>query len=400
MSDLWSELKIGKFTVKNRLGMAPMGTMQMCNDGTPNDQMICYYSARARGGVGAVVVEVTLPTQKCGNLPLRMSNLHSDYQIEMFKQLACAIKAHGSVAILQLALGLGAQGPLNEELGPRYDESLSASAYPVRIPENSMPRPFKAMEGATLKSPRSVAVWEIEFLKESFFKAVERAKRAGFDGVEIHACHGLMVADFMSPYANQRSDEYGGSLDGRLKLVRSLIRGANKFRDDKFLVGIRLSADEHVTGGLTLEDNKKIVPILEAEGIDYLSLGSGRAESSYVWTFPEGEGKLIHEVSEIKKVSTVPVMCPNVHRPHTAERIISEGKADMVLLGRALLADPDWPNKVREQKASEIVPCVFCYTCMACHVRDENIRCIQNPNLGRERFIPEYWPLPYRQKSV
>jgi len=401
MPDLWSELNIGKFVVKNRLGMAPMGTGQMREDGTPTDQMICYYSARARGGVGVVVVEVTLPTDKYGNRAARMSNFHSDYQIEMFKQLAAAIKAHGSVAILQLALGLGVQGAFDENFAPRYGEAISASAYSVRIPEGSMPRPFKAMEGACLQSPRALEAWEIEYLKESFLKAAERAKRAGFDGMEIHACHGLLVADFLSTFSNQREDEYGGSLEGRLKLLLSLIREANRrVRDDRFLIGVRLSADEHVPGGLSVEDNKKIVPLLEEAGIDYLSLGSGRAESSFIWTFPEKEGKLIDEVAEIKKVATVPVMCPNLHRPQTAERVIAEGKADLVLLGRAVLADPEWPNKVREKREAEIVPCVFCFTCMACHARDENLRCIQNPNLGRERFISECWPLPFRQERI
>jgi len=401
VTDLWSELKIGKIVLKNRLGMAPMGTLKMHEDGTPSDQMLCYYSAQAKSGVAVVVVEVTLVTEKYGNRLPRISNFHSDYQIEMFKQLAAAIKAHGAVAILQLALGIGVQGARDENLAPRYGEAVSASAYPIRIPENSMPRAFSSMEWMSLPSPRALPVEEIEALQKSFCDAAQRAKRAGFDGIEIHACHGLLVADFMSTFSNQRTDAYGGSLGRSLKLVLSLIHDLNRrVRDDNFVLGIRLSADEHTVGGLSLEDNKQIVPLLEEAGIDYLSLGSGRAESAFNWSFPEKEGKLIEEVSEIKKICNVPVMCPNIHQPEVAERLIAEGKADLVLLGRALLADPEWPRKAKEEKASEIVPCVFCFTCLACHARDENLRCIQNPNLGRERFMSEFWPLPFRQERV
>jgi 2,4-dienoyl-CoA reductase-like NADH-dependent reductase (Old Yellow Enzyme family) len=400
MADLWSELQIGKLTARNRLGMAPMGTMFVSEDGTPTDQMICYYSARARGGVGIVVVEVTHVTERHGRGIARMSTFHSDYQIERFKQLANAIKAHGSLAILQLSLGFGMRGTLNEDLRLKYGDPISASSYEVRIPENSLPKAFKVLEGAKIQTPRPLETWEVKELEYLWIKAAERARKAGFDGIEIHAAHGLLIADFMSPYSNSRDDEYGGGKEGRLRLVRSLIRQANsKVRDDQFLVGIRISADEHCAGGLTLKETKSIVPVLVDEGVDYISCGSGRMES-YLWTFPEKEGALLEEVSEIKKVSKVPVFCPNIHKPETAERFISEGKADLVLLGRSLLADPEWPKKAREGRGKEIVPCIFCYTCLGVIAQDQSIRCTQNPNLGRERFMPEYWPMPVKQKRI
>lgn len=205
----------------------------------------------------------------------------------------------------------------------------------------------------------------------------------------------------MSPRFNSRTDEYGGSREGRLRLVRTLIRNANDdLRDENFLIGLRISADEHCEGGLTLEDNKKIVPALVEEGLDYVSVSSGRNVESYKWTFPEKEGFQIQEVSEIKKVTGVPVLCANIHHPETARQVIAAGHADGILLGRSLLADPDWVTKTLEGREKKISRCIFCYTCLGLIMQDQSIRCVQNPNLGRERFIPEYWPLPVRQNKL
>jgi 2,4-dienoyl-CoA reductase-like NADH-dependent reductase (Old Yellow Enzyme family) len=170
-------------------------------------------------------------------------------------------------------------------------------------------------------------------------------------------------------------------------------------RDENFLVGIRISADEHCPGGLDLADTKRIINTLVDEGLDYVNLSSGRAES-YKWFLPGKDGFLMDESAEIKRDCGVPVMCPNIHRPSTAEKVIAEEKADIALIGRGLLADPEWALKAREGRGKDIVHCIFCNTCLGLFAQDESIRCVQNPNLGRERFMPEYWSLPVPQQKI
>jgi len=158
-----------------------------------------------------------------------------------------------------------------------------------------------------------------------------------------------------------------------------------------FVIGYRISGDEHVSGGLTLEDTKRIVPVLVSEGLDFIHLSSGRIEAlSYLC--PEKEGVILPEAESIKSVSSVPVICPNIHSPALAARVIEQGQADMVSLCRSLIADPEWPNKVRDGRQDEITQCILCNTCIKSLWQLFGTRCAVNPTVGKERFIPDYFP--------
>jgi 2,4-dienoyl-CoA reductase-like NADH-dependent reductase (Old Yellow Enzyme family) len=247
------------------------------------------------------------------------------------------------------------------------------------------------MEDSTGAAPRELKTAEVEELEELFVESVLRIKTAGFDGVEIHGAHGYLLAEFVSPRTNTRTDKYGGSFENRLTLPRTLIRKLRDRLGPDFVLGYRISGDEHVPGGLTLEDTKEIVPILVAEGLDFIHLSSGCMEAMR-YLFPDKEGVILPEAKAIKEVSKVPVICPNIHTPSVAAQAVAEGQADMVSLCRSLIADPEWPNKVREGREDQINKCILCNSCINNLWRLFGTRCAVNPAVGKERFMPEYYP--------
>ena len=163
---------------------------------------------------------------------------------------------------------------------------------------------------------------------------------------------------------------------------------------DRFIIGYRMSGDEHVEGGLNLDESVKVAISLEKAGIDFVHLSSGCYEA-LKWLFPDQEGVMLPESKTFKAALNIPVICPNIHDPRTAERALDEGLADMISLSRALIADPEWPQKVQEGRFDDITSCVFCYTCVkAILVENIPVRCSQNPEVGWERYLPKYFPDP------
>jgi 2,4-dienoyl-CoA reductase-like NADH-dependent reductase (Old Yellow Enzyme family) len=244
------------------------------------------------------------------------------------------------------------------------------------------------MTGVT---PRELTTEEVLELEQDFLSAAMRIKRAGFDGIEIHGAHGYLLADFISPLVNKRKDIYGGSFEKRLTLPLNLIRRAREKAGPNFLLGFRISGDEHVEGGLTLQDNLELTPTLANAGLDYIHLSSGRQEA-FKYLFPEQEGTILPEAEAIKEVVDIPVICPNIHDPILAEKIVQENRIDMVSMSRGLLADPEWPNKAQKGRVSEIQRCVFCYNCLKSLWDGLGTRCSVNPEVGRERFIAKHQP--------
>lgn len=392
--NLFSTIKLGDFTLKNRIAFAPTGRQDCSEDGTPSDQNICGYTAIARGGVGMAVVEYTESTYKYGRPPMRRPSFHSDDQILKWKQLADATHGYGTVAVVQLGVGLGAMARFR---GP--GEVVAPSPIPVTIPPGSAPRGLKALEGYRGPIPRELSSAEIAELQGAFVAAARRVKRAGFDGVEIHATE-CLIGQFISPASNQRRDQYGGSTENRMRFLLELIGRTRKSVGNKeFLVGLRICADEHGEGGRAIEETKRMMPLLVEAGLDYVHVSSG-AFAALAWTLPSKDGMLVEESAQIRDACSVPVICPNIHLPGTGERALESGKADMISLSRGLIADPDWPNKAREGRVKGIVKCTFCNSCFTYVQRGLGLRCPENPRVGWERFIPEYWPRPVRIRPV
>jgi NADPH-dependent 2,4-dienoyl-CoA reductase/sulfur reductase-like enzyme len=250
--------------------------------------------------------------------------------------------------------------------------------------------------------PHALTVEEIEVLIGKYIMGATITKAAGFDAVEIQGGHGYLITQFMSPYSNKREDEYGRDFEGRMRFPISIIEGIRMVVGPDFPIIFRLSADEYVEGGLTLEDNKLIAQRLEAAGVDALSVSSGIYESTpwYSRIFPTADmpmGCNVPLAQEIKKAVKIPIIVAGkLGDPVLAEKVLRERKADLIAMGRALLADPELPRKAYEGRSEDIRPCIYCNeACIGNISRMWRISCVVNPTLGRER---EYAIEPAKRK--
>lgn len=384
---LFEPIKIGHLKVKNRVAFAPTGMGTAGPNGSITDQTICHYVARAKGGAGLIIIEHSLCSLEHWKLDVPILSFHSSSSMVWMKDLADAIHHFGAKSVVQLSLGLGRQSSMRAA----GTELAAPSALPYFVSEGSTPRALRYLEGSRGDVPRELKAEEILVLERNFLRAAMRIKKAGFDGIEIHGAHGYLLADFISPLINRRTDSYGGSIEKRLSLPLRLIKKMREKAGKKFVIGFRISGDEHTEGGLTLEDTLNVVRELANAGLDYIHLSSGRQEA-LKHLFPEKEGIILPEAEAVKKAVDIPVICPNIHDPALAEKITGENRVDMVSLSRGLLADPEWPNKTREGRVEEIRRCVFCYHCIKSLWDGLGTRCSVNPDVGRERFIAEYQP--------
>jgi 2,4-dienoyl-CoA reductase-like NADH-dependent reductase (Old Yellow Enzyme family) len=387
LTKLFDPIKIGHLEIKNRIAFAPTGMGTAGPNGSITDQTICHYSARAKGGAGLIIIEHSLCTLKHWKAAVPILSFHNSNSMVWMKDLADAIHYFGAKVVVQLSLGLGRQS------SPRVTgtDLVAPSSLPYFVPEGSTPRGLNHFEGTKGAIPRELTTEEVMELEAHFLSAAMRIKRAGFDGIEIHGAHGYLLADFISPLVNKREDRYGGSFEKRLTLPLNLIRKTREKAGQKFVLGFRISGDEHVEGGLTLQDNLDLVPTLARAGLDYIHLSSGRQEA-FKNLFPEQEGTILPEAEAIKAVVDIPVICPNIHDPVLAEKVVQENRVDVVSLSRGLLADPDWPNKAQEGRVDEIRHCAFCYNCLKSLWNGLGTRCSVNPEVGHERFIAKYQP--------
>jgi 2,4-dienoyl-CoA reductase-like NADH-dependent reductase (Old Yellow Enzyme family) len=217
---------------------------------------------------------------------------------------------------------------------------------------------------------------------------------AGFDGVELHGAHGYLLCQFTSPYFNQRKDEYGGSPEKRWTLSREMIQDIKKQMGPDFVVGYRFSSREFIPGGLDLPEAIQMAREIHEVGADYLSVSAG-CYGSLTRIFPRDEGAMSEDAATIQKNVPIPVMAPNFRDPAKAAQAIASGSMALVALSRALLADPLWARKVKEERPGDIQRCIRCYRCVRAAIVDYSpVRCPVNPGLGFERFDPRFFPHP------
>lgn len=371
--NLFKPGRIGSMEVKNRLVMAPMCTKLGTEYGAVNQRVIDFYEERAKGGVGLIIIENTCvewPRGKAGNNPIRLD----DWQyVQGLADLAEAVHPYGTRIASQLQ-HVGRQ--TNVERCTSGEELVSASDVPCEPSGGYIPRPL--------------TIPEIEQLTDQFVKAALRTKAAGFDAVEIHAAHGYIITQFMSPYTNKRTDRYGGSFERRMRLPVEIIRETKGAVGDDLPVIIRFSADEFVEGGYTIEDGKRIAQVFESAGVDCLDVTAGIYESRprIFPTLGLQPGCNLPLIEEIKKVVNIPVI--GVGRfgedLELADRVLEEGKADFISLGRSLFSDAHLPRKALQGKTEDIRPCLACNEACIGHIhRSWHVHCQVNPDLGRER---------------
>ncbi|MEM3759882.1 MAG: FAD-dependent oxidoreductase [Candidatus Bathyarchaeia archaeon] len=363
---LFEPINIGRMWLKNRIAMAPMAT-HFAKDGIITEQLINYYVKRAKGGAALIYLEACYFDYMTGRGGPNRIHLHIDENIPKMRQLTDAIHEHNAKIVAQLN-HRGRVGVLKH-----------LSSYPVSA--SSVPYPLYIGT-----PPITLSVDQILAIQKSLVNAVRIIMETGFDGVCIHAGHGYLIAQFLSPFTNKRKDIYGGNLDNRMRFLLEIIEGIKKLNYD-FPCIVRISVDEFVEGGLSLEEAKVIAQRLEEIGVNLIAV-SGGARDSIEWQVQPTaipQGCFVHFASHIKKVVKIPVsVAGRIKNPEMAEKILLEGKADIIDMGRALIADPELPRKVMYGRIDDIKPCIGCLRCFDMACNDMPIICSVNVEVGKE----------------
>jgi 2,4-dienoyl-CoA reductase-like NADH-dependent reductase (Old Yellow Enzyme family)/thioredoxin reductase len=323
---------------------------------------------RIKGGVGYITFEHT-GVLKQGRAFPNMALIDSDQHIPPFKKLVEAIHKEDGKIVVQI-----------NHAGRQTSASITGS--PIVAP-SAIPCPVRN------EMPRELSHEGIQNIVEAFGQAAWRVKEAGADGVEIHMAHGYLINQFLSPFSNKREDEYGGDADRRMRLALEVLRTVRNKVGPDFPVLCRLSADEYVEGGLKIEDSKEIAKALERNGADALHISACVAVSGYLNHPPyyAEEGVFAHLAQGIKSIVSIPVIAVGrIRTPALANQILEEKKADLISMGRALIADPDLPTKALQGRTEEIIPCISCNRCIL-SIRKGALQCAVNPETGREEMF-------------
>jgi 2,4-dienoyl-CoA reductase-like NADH-dependent reductase (Old Yellow Enzyme family)/thioredoxin reductase len=372
---------IGKVKLKNRLVMLPMGVAYATPSGEVTQRTVDHYVERAKGGVGLITVgniSVYLPAGAHSLV------LDSDYMLMGHYELVEKVHAHGAKIIAQLS-------------HPGRQKSKTILFPGEELVSSSSLATFYL--GTVYPQARALNREEIYQMIERYASAAVRAKWVGYDMIELHGAHGYLINQFISPFMNKRTDEFGGSLENRMRFALELIKAVRQAVGPDFPIGFRISAEEFVPGGITLKESTTIAQILEAAGVAYISVSGGIFESAHkiygLMSSPEDWRRYIWE--SIKKVVNLPIFAGGgLKHPDFCERVLEEGGADFIGLARCLLADPEWPRKAEEGKVEDIRLCISCLECVigSSHRRRGGgaRRCTVNAASGREREFAELIP--------
>lgn len=371
---LFSEFRVGSLTLKNRLVGLPHGTARILK-GVPDDDDIAYWERRARGGVALLTVGGSIPHRTTTQFNRWLNEVYNPAAFGQLEKRARAVHRHGAYIVTQL-VHLGREGIGGD------------SEYAMVAP--SAVRSFR-----TPTVPHALDHDEVEELVESFVQSSVNLRDLGYDGVELHAAHGYLMAQFLSPDANRRDDEYGGDLQGRTRFVEKVIAGIRERCGPDFLLGVRLTAEEEYPEGMHLPDTLAIVQRLaEAAPPDYFNITHG-VRGAYVKDVTQPNGVAVESAAAVKAATSIPVLVGNrIQGARLAAEILQRGAADLVGTARALIADPDWVNKARAGEDGRVRPCIGIN--QECRSFPEGILCAVNPRTGRERWFDAQLAEPRR----
>jgi len=382
--NLFKPIKIGNMIVPNRICHVPTDASSSHADGEISDRDIYHHSQIAKGGTGLIIVGATTPDSKTGRSTVNAIVADGDQFIPGLARLAESMRRYGAKTSLQLQHP-GRQGAL-----PRYPV-ISASDMVLNIPWSQSREIVYENEEARGKGVKQTSIEEIMDLVELFSDAAWRVKQAGFDSVELHAAHGYLISQFMSPYLNRRTDRYGGSLENRMRFPLEIIRSIQRKCGKDFPILVRYSADEWVPGGREINESIEVAKMFEKAGVAALDISQCIQESPGAGFDPMyyPEGWTMYASEAIKKAVSIPVIISHTLRtPEYCEQVLAEGKTDMVGLSRQLLADPYWPVKAKYGKLKEIRKCISCLTgCwQESMMAKKEVACAINPACGDESF--------------
>jgi 2,4-dienoyl-CoA reductase-like NADH-dependent reductase (Old Yellow Enzyme family) len=366
---MFSPGRIGRLQARNRLVHPPMVRNYADANGCATPRYAAHIARIAAGGVGTIILEASFVLQ--GGKGFRNQlGIHDDATLPGLRELVHAGRMHGALMGIQLYHG-GRQA--SEKCSGTQPVAPSAIADPV-----------------VNELPHELTVAEIQEIVAAFGRAAQRAERAGFDFVEIHGAHGYLIAQFLSPFSNHRDDDYGGTPDKRRRFLKEVYAAVKAAVAPDFPIVVRLSGEETLPGGLTLEETEATARELEAWGAAALHISDGcyatYAQGRMIPPMAMPDGLLLQNAAFIKRAVKIPVIAVGKLRtPQRIQTALATGVCDFAAIGRGLLADPDWPLKVQQERLREIRPCVACNQgCISRLFAQRDVRCTVNPEVGRE----------------
>lgn len=368
---LFSPIRIGELEIRNRVAMTAMGVNLAAAGGGVNDDIIAFYEARARGGVGLIVSGVCRVMDGSGaSEPCQLAS-RNGADVQGLARLMDTVHKYGARMFIQL------QHPGRQaSVTVGGEQPVSASAV-----ENPM----------TGEAPRALTVSEIVEIREAFVKGAFLAQMAGTDGVELHGAHGYLINSFLSPYLNRRDDDYGGAFENRMRFLMEILAGIRAVCGGRFPLGVRVSAEEFLGDqGNDLAASCRIAAELEKAGADFLDISQTIPDSpKFTACIEPGtieQGWKKYMAAEIKKHVKIPIIAvANIKEPAVAEAILAEGCCDLVGVARGHLADPEWCKKAKAGKTETIRKCIGCLVCFDEIVHERHAKCSVNPTTCRER---------------
>ncbi len=430
--NLFSEVKIGNLTLQNRIAMAAMGVCVAEGNGDAGERFAAYYEERAKGGTGLIITEVTRVNDTNGvALPGQLS-MASDARIPAFAKTVKRVHKHGTKIFVQLhhpgrqnLSAMGVMWPMLLQMNkfiPHYFDLMYSVTSKVPISLEMLDSPLVALGskmmppvisasnvpvglGATIikgQPTRALTKREIKKLEKQFIDAAGRVKKAGADGVELHASHGYLIQQFLSPYTNQRTDEYGGSLENRMRFLLNIIAGIREKCGKDFPIMVRLTVDEFYDTigfpgrGIQLAEGVEMAKRLEKAGIDAIDVSCGNYETlnTLIEPISAEPGWRSYLAKAVKDAVNIPVMAVGVIRdPDQAEALLESGNQDIIGLGRPLIADPHWAKKAKAGHPELIQHCICCCTCFETDelnaLAGQPCECALNPTACRENKFLE-----------
>ena len=364
--------RIGTMRLKNRLVMPPMVRNYADKKGLVTQRYVDHIDRVARGGVGMMILEASYIAPE-GKGFVNELGIHSDVVIPGLKKLVKVAHVQGAKIGIQLYHA------------GRQTSSKITGKQPVA--------PSEIPDPTVNEIPHELTIPEIKRLVNAYGRAALRAKKAGFDFVEVHGAHGYLITQFLSPFSNRRTDEYGGTPEKRMRFMKEVYSTVRRAVGEDFPVVLRLSGDEMVEGGLSITDTTEIARVAEALGVDALHISVGNyasyARGFMIPPMAMPDGPIVQFAKAIKKAVHIPVITvAKIRTPQMAESILKKGDADYIGIGRTLLADPDWPNKVKKGTLETINKCIACNQgCISRLFAQQDVWCTVNPETGRERLF-------------
>ncbi len=368
---MFSPIQIGSVTVPNRFAVPPMGNNFANTDGTLSEKSAAYYGARAKGGYGLITIESTVVYKEAKGGP-RKPCLYSDATVDSFRMVADACHQYGAKVSIQL-----------QHAGPEGNSKLTG--YPLKAASAIAPSSGREV-------PTAISREEIYKLIECYGDAAARAQRAGIDMVEVHCAHGYLVSTFISARTNNRLDEFGGCFENRMRLIKMIIENIRKKTHGTLPILCRINASDDIEGGQTVQDAAAVASYLEEEcGVDAIHVSRAvHVHDEFMWAPGAVHGGFSSPlVTEIKQAVTVPVITVGRYTDvQYAELLVRQNRADIIAFGRQSIADPELPNKVKQEEYEKVTPCIGCLLgCVPKMFKGEPITCAVNPCVGRETEI-------------